>query len=146
MITDQPTDSTTSTATALTAAASMYQFLIEYPQFAAQPIHWNIDESGYVKASAPYLHPDSERIVADLAAVLHGEVRGCRVDSSDGRAAVQLICFGANYDGARWSVHGYLPVDPFTRFTDTHNPDPQEWTEQERAEYAALATGQAAAA
>jgi hypothetical protein len=106
----KPSQLTQTSTSSLTVVASMYQFLIEYPQFAEQPIVWTIDRSGHVKASAPYLHPDSERIVADLATALHGEVRTSRIEPSNGSETVDLICFGVEYDGVPWSVHGYLPV------------------------------------
>lgn len=108
MITDQPTDSPADTSSALTAAASMHQFLIEYPQFSGLPIVWQCGPDGHVRVCVDYLHPDSDRIVADLAAALRTEVIAKQINPSDGTSAIQVFCSAAQFDGSAWDVRGYL--------------------------------------
>ena len=143
MITDQPTQPPAQPRTARTAAASLAAFLDEYPQFDAAPIHFDVHPDGALWAAVSYLSPESGRLVSEMAQALHATVREFQATSSTDE--VRGFSCEAVFDGTRWFVRGYLPADAFAHFTLTHNPDPQEWTEAERAEYQALA-GTAAAA
>ena len=143
MIADHITQATTPPS-ARTAAASLAAFLDEYPQLDVSAMHWDVRPNGSVDVVVNYLTPESGRLVSEMAQALHSKVREQSVETTKGDA-VRAFTTDAVFDGTRWYVRGYLPADAFAYYTRTHNPDPQEWTEAERAEYTALA-GQAVAA
>ncbi|MEY9937352.1 hypothetical protein [Streptacidiphilus sp. MAP5-3] len=110
MITDQPTETASAERNARTAFASLTAFLDEYPQFDTEPLSWMV-RSGAVYVDTHYLHPDGERIVADLATALHATVRKGRVEKQDAPDVRSFAC-DAVFDGTRWSVAGFVRFAP----------------------------------
>ena len=130
--------------TVRTAAAAVVRFLDEFPQFEAAPIHWYPGD-GLVRLTVKMCHPDSEKLVNQIAVCLGAPVRSVYTRASgtgDWYRVVSVERYpGVEYAGARWEVDGYLDATAYEAFAATHDPDPQNWSIREREQFAALSAG-----
>lgn len=144
MITDQPTGTTPLVPTADTQLATLdalRSMLAQHPNLPALAWHLKADQPGYITAC---IGPDASTTVDAFHALFGGYRSHSKpIIGSDGVPCTSH-CWHGDAHGLNFYMFGSDPVDAFTAFTLTHNDDPQEWTDAERAEYAALA-GQAAA-
>ena len=87
------------------------------------------------------LHVDTSAAF-DFLAGIFGAIPAPDVTiDSNGRKAVSRWLHTVWRD-VEVSLYCTVPADSFSLFALTHNPDPQEWSASERAEYAAFAASQ----
>ncbi|MEZ0066740.1 hypothetical protein ABIA32_002752 [Streptacidiphilus sp. MAP12-20] len=147
MIADHPTDTPSLTPRAQ-AAAALARLLLRHPHIADNPLFdFQVNVSGGVLGTAGVDADGALAAIHEIAGVLGLQPQVSRYAKRDGTPRVSLSAHG-EFDGAQWDCVAYVRADAydFDAFTRSHSTDPTEWSEAERAEYAALAQSRTAVA